>query len=131
MIFVNNFTRVLAAVNDAAEDAAEEGAKYLTEKIKDRISGTGGPSSPGSPPNRYTGRLIEGTTYTKVTVLGYAVGFKSPASHAHLLEFGTPYMAPRPFFQDTYIREAVAIEGRMRVGFLKNFYAKVPVYRGI
>jgi hypothetical protein len=94
-----SYLPIVKARIEAAKLAAEEaGILAVYHAVMEKIDTPSSvPSSPGSPPHRFTGDLVEGTVYTVDPVRGALIGFKSPASHAHLLQFGTPHMAPRPF----------------------------------
>lgn len=61
------------------------------------------PSSPGEPPHVFTGNLKR-SAFSKLVKKGTAVraGVKGP--HAHLLEFGTKRMMPRPFIRPALVR---------------------------
>lgn len=71
-------------------------------------------SAPGEPPGKVTGNLLKGLRSENKKTMAL-VGFKAPAYHANLLEFGASGsrkgpMAARPFFFSTFAEEAGAVE---------------------
>jgi HK97 gp10 family phage protein len=107
----NNFKKVKDDVKTASLSAEVAATLSIYEKILGKIGQSSStPSSPNSPPKKKSGRLYRGTVH--VAKKGFEegafsiIGFTKPASHAHLLEFGTPTMAPRPFFMAAYQESA-------------------------
>ena len=108
-----------AKMQQAKAKAEADAALAIYNKILDKIKTPSTvPSQPGSPPKRKSGRLYRGTV--RVAQRGFdegsfqIIGFQAPASHAHLLEFGTPYMAPRPFFMAAYQETEAEAKGLMQ-----------------
>lgn len=106
-------------------------AKFLVKELKEVVGesdnkGIGFPSLPGTPPRKQSGNLQKGIGYAhdrSYKDIETKVGFRSPAHHAHLMEFGTDaryqktwkkktlkkekfvgHVAPRPFFVSTIMK---------------------------
>lgn len=93
-----------------AEDSAlrREAAMHVKRKIAAKIKRRH-VSLPGDPPGRNTGNFLKGLTMqNKKTVA--LVGFKRPAYHAHLLEFGTKNMKARPVLFPTFAEESATVQ---------------------
>lgn len=97
--FQSDLERVMQAVTlDATNEMLDLVTKYQTRED--------GPSAPGQPPHQFTSRLADSLPEARdvETEPNRVVGIiGSTAGHARFLEFGTRYMAARPF-----IRPAVA-----------------------
>jgi hypothetical protein len=120
--YINTVVRDL---EKAEEKALDRGATYLRAQLKKEVSKKS-VSSPGNPPGMRTGDLRKGIAFTREPGKRF-VGFKRPASHAHILEFGTGPrtvknwmgtgkpkdvgpLAARPFFVPTWEREQDNVE---------------------
>jgi len=96
-------------------------AKHVRKALGDKVNRVG-VSLAGAPPGKQSGRLRKGIAYTVVDADTALVGFRAPAHHAHLLEFGTRdrivkktgasagHVAARPFFVPTLREESPAVE---------------------
>jgi len=64
------------------------------------------PSKPGDPPNVDTGLLKRAVGFTKPSLLvryvGTGLGSNAKTGYAKHLEFGTRFMAPRPFLRPAF-----------------------------
>lgn len=111
----------------AERNALSAGASYLRKEIRNTLSQTpSSPSSPGQPPAKVRGYLYQGVTTKMPRGASFKViGFVSPASHAHLLEFGTPNMEPRPFFVSTFIKEYSNAQRKMRERYKKIMHREL------
>jgi len=81
---------------------------HVKAQVKAKIN-KGGTSIPGEPPGKVTGNLLKGLavkTHPSTTL----VGFKAPAYHARMLEFGTSKMAARPVLFPTFAEEAPTVK---------------------
>lgn len=68
------------------------------------VKGTkAGRSKPGKPPFVQLGTL-RASVKTAKTILGYVVGPVRSAFYGKFLEFGTRFMAPRPFMRPAFVR---------------------------
>jgi hypothetical protein len=121
--YVNQIVRDLDRVQ---EERLTKAAVFLRTGLKNEVGKKIGTwphvSRPGEAPFKQSGDLQEGITFTREPGKRF-VGFTRPASHAHLLEFGTGPrtvknyegkpgvtkdvgpMAARPFFLPTFDRE--------------------------
>jgi HK97 gp10 family phage protein len=118
---------VIMDLEKGQEKALDKAAAYLTKKLKEKVRNNG-VSKPGDPPGRDTGDLIKGLRWVNDGIGRRKVGPGKPASHAHLLEFGTGPrvvknyrghkgvqkdvgpMAARPFMVPTFEEEESNIE---------------------
>lgn len=117
--FKGNFQQVKDDIKSAKLSAELAGVLTIYDHVLEKISThSSTPSAPGSPPHLKTGELKEGTTYNEPKGdQGGEIGFKRPASHAHLLEFGTPRMLPRPFFRTGFEEAQLPAEEAMKKAF--------------
>jgi HK97 gp10 family phage protein len=123
--FINS---VIRDMEKAEEKLLDKAAAYLRDKLKAKVKNKG-VSVPGNPPGKQSGDLIKGIKFVRAdSGASRLVGFGKPASHAHLLEFGTGPrvvknfrghkgvtkdvgpMAPRPFMVPTFEEEAQNVE---------------------
>lgn len=106
-----------------SKERIKESAKYLQGKIKDKIKNKN-ISQPGQPPGKRSGDLLKGIKYDIKDNETALIGVGPPASHAHLLEFGTMErrkkdgrptgrMIKRPFLLPTFIEESGNIRKMM------------------
>jgi hypothetical protein len=120
------FKTVMADVWAKDKELRNKAADYMVAKVKDKISKIGR-SDPGMPPGIHTGNLLKGICRMSRKTVSL-VGFRKPALHAHLLEFGTTgrmvknskgragveessgEMKARPFFFQTFAEEAGAVK---------------------
>jgi hypothetical protein len=114
-----NISDIKEAVKEAKLSAELAGVLTLysgiLDKIKDKSST---PSAPGSPPKSMSGDLVEGLTANPPEQGKDAeLGFKKPAENAHLLEFGTPRMLPRPFFRTGFEEAQLPAQQAMEQAF--------------
>lgn len=88
--------------------------KYLVRRIKQRIgrpNPTGdNPSLPGEPPKRVTGDLSKSINYR---LAGFNLEIRADSEHAMYLEFGTRFMAARPFLTATIDMSRAQIKKRL------------------
>ena len=82
------------SLQDILDKCGQESVKELQEALG------GGPSSPGNPPGRRTGKLQAGIRYE---VNGDTLSLISDAPYSGYLEYGTRKMDPRPFFFDALV----------------------------
>lgn len=112
---------VITELDKAEEAKLDKAAGYLRQKLKEKVSKKE-ISKPGEPPGRQAGDLKKGINFSREPGARF-VGFRAPAYHAHLLEFGTgPRLvknyrgkkgvsklvgpqAPRPFIIPTFEEE--------------------------
>jgi len=115
----SNFRKVKSNIKEAKLSAELAGILTIYDKVIDKINDHSTiPSTPGSPPKSMTGDLVEGTVYNPPEGnKGAEIGFKSPAQHAHLLEFGTPRMLPRPFFRRGFEEAQTSAQEAMKREF--------------
>lgn len=114
--FTSYLPEVMFKVQAAKLAAEEAGILAVFDAVMGKINTPSNtPSSPGSPPHKFTGDLVEGTVHIEDPAKGALIGFRAPASHAHLLQFGTPYMAPRPFLDVAF--EASGAQHRIEETF--------------
>jgi HK97 gp10 family phage protein len=120
---VSYIKSVIADLEKAQEKVLDKAAAYLWGKLKDKVSKKG-PSMPGEPPGYQDKNLLKGIKFVRNGEGSRLVGVGPPASHAHLLEFGTGprivknYMGhpgvtkdvrplkARPFMAPTFAEEA-------------------------
>jgi len=107
---------IMKDVYKAEKKRVKAAAKLVATAIKAKLK-TKAVSMAGQPPGKQSGRLIKGVAYKIENTDSALVGFKAPAHHAHLLEFGTRqrvrkdgkksgHVAPRPFFVPTLKEQA-------------------------
>jgi len=114
---------VMRDIRKAEKANLRKAAIHVRDKIKQKLKVTAGKSLPGQPPGKVTGNLIKGIRFAfknpntfKPTTDEVFVGVGPPASHAHLLEFGTKvrttkkgvstgHVLPRPFLIPTFQEE--------------------------
>jgi HK97 gp10 family phage protein len=122
MAYKSMISTVIKDLERGQGKALDKAAAYLVKKLKEKVRNKG-ISKPGDPPGRRTGDLIKGLRYVSEGKDTRKVGPGKPASHAHLLEFGTgprivknyqghkglvkeiPPMAARPFMVPTFDEE--------------------------
>ena len=85
---VSYIKQVIADLEKAQGKNLDKAAAYLRGKLKDKVSKKS-ISSPGDPPGMRTGDLKKGIKFVRKDNDTRLVGVGPPASHAHLLEFGT------------------------------------------
>jgi len=110
--FDNDLTQAMHAITlDATNEMLDLVTKYQTKEQ--------GPSAPGQPPHQFTGRLadslpeardVDSSPQRIVGIVG------STIEYAAALEFGTRYMAARP-----YIRPAVKQTEKKITNILRRF----------
>lgn len=117
---LNLFTdAVLKDIQKGEKDLRGKAARHLRKvvarKIKQRKI-----SLPGEPPGRVTGDLLRGLKMSNRKTVAL-IGFKPPAQHATILEFGgkdirehktgksTGYMDARPVLFPTFAEEAPTV----------------------
>lgn len=115
--FNSQLEKAMQAITlDATNEMLDLVTKYQT--VED------GPSAPGQPPHQFTGRLADSLPEARDVkaepnrVVGI-VG--STVAYAALLEFGTRYMAARP-----YIRPAVKQTEKKVKKFIRQFVKETP-----
>lgn len=96
--------KFVGALNKHILDGGNTVGQQVTSHIKSLISrpNPGGlsPSAPGEPPKRVTGELMSSIDYDfEMDRVGLHVYVSASAVHAIPLEFGTRYMAARPFMR--------------------------------
>jgi len=112
----NHMKEIMKDVYKAEKKRVAAAAKLVTKAVKDKLKNSA-TSKPGQPPGKQSGRLLKGVGYRIDGVDSALVGFRAPAHHAHLLEFGTRervrkdgkksgHVAPRPFFVPTLKEQA-------------------------
>jgi hypothetical protein len=103
-----------SSVLRAYRDQINARAEQLHLEIRTTLEGsrTPVPSSPGNPPARRTGRLMESlqvleraTTRSLTATVGHAEApFASEGPYPAFLEFGTRHVAPRPYVRPSVDR---------------------------
>ncbi len=107
------FRDVLPALQDGLRDAVKASTVRVWAAVIEEISTSESPSFPGDPPGRDTGVLMESIRFViDSDGLGASVG--SPLDYALHLEFGTRYIAERPFLFPALEREKPSIDTRVR-----------------
>jgi len=112
----NHMKEIMKDVYKAKKKRVMAAAKLVAKAVKDKLKNSA-TSKPGQPPGKQSGRLIKGVAYKIENTDSALVGFRAPAHHAHLLEFGTRervrkdgkksgHVAPRPFFVPTLKEQA-------------------------
>ncbi len=86
---------------------------FLQNKMKKKIGRTGGPSSPGQPPNKQSGVLQDSIKKDNTGINRKVIKVGSDKDHSVHLEVGTSKMSARPFIRNTF-RENIS-------GILKAF----------
>lgn len=130
-----SFTSYLKDVEkniDAVKDVRlTKAAKHVAKKMREKASDVWEPGTgpmPGEPPAKRTGELVKGIGY-EAELGEMFVGVGKPASHAHLLEFGTEdrydkkghykgRVAPRPFVYPTFEEESETVKKIMSESWL-------------
>jgi hypothetical protein len=120
------FKTVMADVWAKDKELRSKSADHLVAKVRAKINNMGR-SAPGQPPGIKTGNLLKGLGKKAMKTM-VLVGFRKPADHANLLEFGTTgrvvknsrgrvgveasagAMQARPFFFQTLAEEAGAVK---------------------
>jgi hypothetical protein len=115
-------SQVLKEVYAEDKRRRAQAASHVKGKIRKKISDQyydGYHSAPGEPPGTITGNLIAGLAVDNMKTVSL-VGFKAPAYHAHLMEFGALNrvdkqgkpnpMKPRPIIGPTFAEEAGAVQ---------------------
>jgi HK97 gp10 family phage protein len=125
---MSSWSKISKVINDldkAQEKQLDRAATHLRNKLKEKVSKKI-VSKPGDPPGLHSGNLKKGIKFTREPGKRF-VGVGRPASHAHLLEFGTGprivknyygkagpvavgAVAPRPFMIPTFEEEKDAVE---------------------
>lgn len=118
---------VIKDLDKAQEKLLDKAAAHVRKKMKEKVSQRH-TSKAGDPPGRQTGDLIKGIKFIREGSDKRLVGVGRPASHAHLLEFGTVprtvknyqgkkgvrvavgRVLPRPFMQPTFEEEKGTVE---------------------
>lgn len=109
--YKSNLSTILKDIKDTEKNRVQEAAKLVRKNMRKMVTKKL-KSSPGMPPGLYRGNLKKGIAYSRINEYTYDVGFKAPAYHAHILEFGTRVrrgkdgksrgeIKPRPFFRPT------------------------------
>lgn len=105
-----------------AGNAVRDTAIYLIENSPRSGRSYGGvrTSAPGEAPASQTGRLVR-SFRVEVHRENYTVSIRNNAPYAHMLEFGTIKMAPRPYLRPAlnFIREqtGMLVQSEFKVGF--------------
>ena len=99
---------VMKDLQKGERDLRRKAGVHVRGKVRAKINKTT-PSIPGEPPGKVTGNLLKGLA-TKTHPSTTLVGFKPPAYHARMLEFGTSKMAARPVLFPTFAEEAPTIK---------------------
>jgi HK97 gp10 family phage protein len=119
-VYRSHLNDVVRDIRRAERKRVLAAAKHVRSAVRDKVNGMA-TSSPGEPPGKQSGRLRKGIAYAVQDADTALVGFRAPAHHAHLLEFGTRdrivaktgassgHVAPRPFFVPTLREEAPAV----------------------
>jgi HK97 gp10 family phage protein len=127
----SSINSVIRALDKAESRVLDKAATHLRTKLKEEVGKKVGTypyvSYPGEAPAKQTGKLQRGIAFTREPGKRF-IGFRAPASHAHLLEFGTGPrivknymgkkgvskdvgpMAARSFFLPTFDREEEVIK---------------------
>jgi HK97 gp10 family phage protein len=126
---MSSWSKISKVINDldkAQEKQLDKAATYLRIKLKEKVDKKI-VSEPGDPPGKHSGNLKKGIKFTREPGKRF-VGVGKPASHAHLLEFGTGprivknylgqkgvpvavgAVAPRPFMIPTFEEEKENVE---------------------
>lgn len=121
----SKINQVMGQLEKGQEKQLDRAATYLRNKIRDKVSKKI-KSKPSDPPGLQTGNLKKGIKFVREPGRRL-VGVGKPASHAHLLEFGTGprfvknyrgkggtvfvgAISPRPFIVPTFEEEKDATE---------------------
>lgn len=123
--FESYLKEVQRNVQKGYESDLREAADHMKKALRAKLKKMSGPSKEGEPPHLHTQNLKRGIA-SKLNKGGswltgsVYVGFRAPAHHAHLLEFGTRErrradgkptgrVRKRPFFGVTFEEEAAEI----------------------
>lgn len=98
----NKFNEVIRKMpllaDDAVQAIAYEGERMVKESFRDTLKRPDGVSAPGNPPAIQDANLIN-----SINIAGgqgtYKRQIRTGVSYAKTLEYGTRYMAARPFMQ--------------------------------
>jgi HK97 gp10 family phage protein len=108
VVLKTSIQQTIKELEKAEEANIKRASVHVQKKMREKV-GKKGASTPGQPPGRRSGNLRKGIK-TKMDGRIGIVGTGKPAYHAHMLEFGTTKMRPRPFFVSTFEEEESVVE---------------------
>ena len=105
-----NADKLIVQVTGIERRNVERAAIHMTNKLKEAVNQGRSPptSAEGSPPNRDSGLLLNSITY-EITNEGLHARIGTPLIYGGYLEWGTRYMAARPWLRPTLEEQREAL----------------------